>query len=84
MIKTPKTVSLINLMPAAAKHPGISKISSAISLPIHESPYQRFTFIVYLKKKFVKKGKRDNIDVVQIVANERYGVQKISYKGVKG
>ncbi|GIN67769.1 hypothetical protein J41TS2_31900 [Bacillus sonorensis] len=71
-------------MPAAAMHPGISKISSAISLPILESPCHLFTFIVYLKKKFVKKGKRDNIDIVQIVANEYLSVQNFSYKGVKG
>ncbi|TWK76048.1 hypothetical protein CHCC20335_3813 [Bacillus paralicheniformis] len=37
-----------------------------------------------MKKKFVKKGKRDNIDIVQIVANEYLSVQNFSYKGVKG
>ncbi|TWM37926.1 hypothetical protein CHCC14820_3824 [Bacillus paralicheniformis] len=37
-----------------------------------------------MKKKFVKKGKHDNIDVVQIVASERDSVQNFSYKGVKG
>lgn len=77
-------MSRINLIPRAARPPGISKTSSAIILPIHESPYQRFTFIVYLKKKFVKKGKHDNIDVVQIVASERDSVQNFSCKGVKG
>ncbi len=41
-----------------------------------------FSFIVQSKKYFVKRSKRGNIGVVQIIATGNTGVQIFSYKGV--